>query len=259
MKIQKIKKLNSGKYKIEFENGDKLSTYDDVILKNQLLFHKEVDVETFQQLNKDTEYFDVYNKMLKKITTKLRSEKEIKKFLEKEKNSLSLKEQTSIIKKLKEIGMINDLAFAKAYASDRIFLSNEGPYKIRRGLEEHDICEEYIEEAMNSIKEEEIEKKLQKIIVKKIKLNKKHSSYMLKQKLLAELSSNGFSKEMISRIFDENSNQNDNVIEKEAGRIYEKLARKYEGRELAQKLKEKLYQKGFSMTDINCVLEEKNL
>lgn len=257
MKIQKIKKLNSGKYKIEFENGDKISTYDDVILKNQLLFHKDVDVETFQQLNKDTEYFALYNKMLKKITTKLRSEKEIKEFLEKE--NASEKDQKSIVKKLKEIGMINDLAFAKAYVSDHVFLSNEGPYKIRRGLEEHHISEEWIEEAMTTIKEEDIENKLQKIIIKKLKLNKKHSNYMLKQKLLAELSSNGFSKEMIGRIFDENSINSDSVIEKEAERVYTKLVRKYEGRELGQKLKEKLYQKGFSMTEINRILEEKGL
>lgn len=256
MKIKKMKKLNSGKYKIEFENGEHLSTYDDVILKNQLLFHKEVDSKEMKTLMKDTDYFNVYNKMLKKISVKLRSEAEIKKELGKE--HISEQEATSILKKLKENGFINDLNFAKAYVNDKVYLSNEGPYKIRKGLEENSIKEEWIEEAMSLIDSKQIEEKLQKIIMKKIKLNHKHSNYMLKQKLLMELSMNGFSKEMISEIFDACASEN-NVLEKEVTRVYYKLSKKYQGLELNKKLKEKLYQKGFSITEIDTILKEKGL
>jgi len=63
MKIENIKKLNSGKYKIELDDKNKIITYDDVILKHNLLYHKEVDTDKLNELNIDTKYYDVYNKL----------------------------------------------------------------------------------------------------------------------------------------------------------------------------------------------------
>ena len=42
MKIEKIKKSGS-KYKITLDNGEVISTFDDVILENNLLFDKNID------------------------------------------------------------------------------------------------------------------------------------------------------------------------------------------------------------------------
>ena len=64
MKIQKWEKLKSGKYKVLLENGEKFITYDDVILKNNLLFHKEIDCNTMIKINNDTLYYDIYNKTI---------------------------------------------------------------------------------------------------------------------------------------------------------------------------------------------------
>ena len=38
MKVNSIKKLSSSKYKIELDNGEKINLYDDVIIKNNLLY-----------------------------------------------------------------------------------------------------------------------------------------------------------------------------------------------------------------------------
>ena len=40
MEIKKITKLKSGKYKIEFMNKTTITTYDKIILENNLLFKK---------------------------------------------------------------------------------------------------------------------------------------------------------------------------------------------------------------------------
>ena len=53
MKIQKIKKLKSGKYKLELEDGTSIQLYDEVILNHNLLFHKEIDSELFSQIDKE--------------------------------------------------------------------------------------------------------------------------------------------------------------------------------------------------------------
>ena len=43
MKIDKIKKMSNNKYKIYFDDGDVLETYDEVIINTNLLYKKEID------------------------------------------------------------------------------------------------------------------------------------------------------------------------------------------------------------------------
>ena len=90
MKIEKIKKLNSGKYKIELDDKNKIITYDDVILKHNLLFNKDIDSSKLNELNIDTKYYDIYNKCVKYISVRIRSIYEIKEYLRKKEIEESL-------------------------------------------------------------------------------------------------------------------------------------------------------------------------
>lgn len=249
MKIEGVKKTKSGKYKITFDNNETLSTYDDVILNNGLLFHKEVDSDLLDKLNIETSYYDIYNKTIKFISRKLRSEKEIKLFLDK--NNVNSSDKKKIINKLKEIRLINDEVFANAYTQDRINLSTDGPYKIKNELIKNDIDEDTINEVMSKIDEDIVYEKLVKLIVKKINSNHNKSNYMLKQKIVGDMLNLGYSKEMIVEIIDNNLKSNKNVIENEYKKLYRKLERKYEGEELERQVRIKLMQKGFSSDDIN--------
>ena len=76
MKVEKIKKTGN-KYKIVFSDNSVLKTYDDVIINNGLLYNHEIDSDTLNKLNIDTNYYDIYYKTINYITRKLRSEKEI--------------------------------------------------------------------------------------------------------------------------------------------------------------------------------------
>ena len=169
MKIEKIKKLNSGKYKIELDDKNKIITYDDVILKHNLLFNKDIDSSKLNELNIDTKYYDIYNKCVKYISTRLRSEKEISIYLDK--FPLEENDKNKIIEDLKSVCFINDANFAKAYISDRIYLSNDGIEKIRKSLLEHNIDSSLIEEELSKIDKNVIKEKLTKLISKKIKNN----------------------------------------------------------------------------------------
>ena len=249
MKIEGVKKTKSGKYKITFDNNESISTYDDVILNNGLLFKKEVDSELLDKLNIETSYYDIYNKTIKFISRKLRSEKEVKIFLDKQNGTSSDKKK--IITKLKEIRLINDKIFANAYCQDRVNLSNDGPYKIKNELIKNDINEDTINEVMSKIDENIVYEKLTKLILKKINSNHNKSNYMLKQKIVGDMINLGYSKEMIVEIIDNNLNSNQIVIENEYKKIYRKLEKKYEGEELEKQVRIKLMQKGFSSEDIN--------
>lgn len=247
MKIEKIQKLKNNKYKIKLDSGDIINTYDDVILNNSLLFNKEIDLGLLNKINNETLYYDCYNKTLKFIDKKLRSEKEVKEYLKK---YSEMGYEDKILKKLKEINVINDENYAKAYISDRIFLSTDGPNKIKQELLNYGIDEKIIEENINKIDKETIYNKCKKIIDKKIKSNTKYSNYMLNQKITSDLVNKGYDVALIKQILENKVFDNDLVIEKEFKKIYNKLSKKFDGSELYYNLKNKLYQKGFTKEEI---------
>lgn len=252
MKIEKIKKTGN-KYKLILEDKSQITTYDDVIIKNNLLFNPDVDSEVLNKINIDTEYFDIYYKTINYITRKLRSEKEVNDFIDK--YEVDNKNKQEIIKKLKEIGLLNDINFVKAYISDKIYLSTSGPNKIKADLLQHDISETVINIELDKIDDTIIIDKLTKLITKKIKTNTKYAGYYLKQKIVGELTNLGYETNKIIEIYDSLKIETDDLIIKEYNKLYKKLSVKYTDKELKLKIKQKLYKLGFTIDEINKVLD----
>lgn len=253
MKIESIKKTGS-KYKILLDSGQVINTYEEVILNNGLLFHKYVSSNLLEKINEDTNYYKSYNKALDMINRRLRSEKEIEEYLRKSKvEENDIKE---IVQNLKRIGLIDDKLFAKAYTNDKVNLSTDGPHKIRKYLENNNIKEEYINDAINSIDKEIINQKIDKIITKKINANTKYTPYLLKQKILTYLINLGYSREDITNRL-ENIKIETRDTTKEMEKIYDKLNKKYKDKELIYKLKSKLYTKGYTKEEIENFITKK--
>lgn len=243
MKINKIKK-NGKKYKIILDNGLEIKTFDDVIINNNLLYNKIIDDELLDKINKENEYYDVYNKVLNLISKKIRSEKEISEFLDKYNV-----DKNKIIDKLKSINLINDKNFTKAYISDRINLSNDGIDKIKTDLLKHNIDINLIMEEISKIDDDLIDKKIEKLIIKKTK-NSNYSGFKLKYKVVNELINLGYDKSKIVEIYDNLNIKNDDVIINEYNKLYNKLSKKYQDKELEYKINMKLYNKGFTKEEI---------
>lgn len=241
MKITKVKKTGK-KYKLVFDDNSDITTYDDVIIENHLLFNKEVNYETLRQIELDNIYYDAYYKTINLITKKLRSLKEINIYLDK--YNVDTENKNKIINHLKQIGLINDYNFAKAFINDKLYLSNDGPNKIKKNLLEHDIELSTIEELIEP-KKEEFNEKLTKIISKKIKSNTKYGGYYLKQKITNELINLGYDYSDINLFYDEDLVSYD--YEKEYDKLYKKYSKKYDGEQLDKIIKQKLYQKGITI------------
>ncbi len=256
LKISKIKKTNSGKYNLILDNNEKITTYDEVILNNNLLYNNAIDSEMLNKINTDTKHYNIYNKVLKLIGIRLRSEKEIKDYLIK--NNIEYDEINSILSKLKSIGLINDKSFTKAFILDKINFSNNGPSKIRQELQSHNIDGFIIDEELNNIDSSVYLEKIKKIIVKKVKANKKYSNYILKQKIIADLVNLGFYRDDINNCLSSIEFGNDNLIDNVYDKVYRNLCLRYEGNELYNKIKEKLYQKGFTLSEIEDVINRKS-
>ena len=255
MKVEKIKKTGS-KYKLTLENGEIINTYDEVIIKHKILYKKEIDESLLDKINEDTIYFKNYNKILNLINVRLRSEYEVRKTLIK--NEVSSNDIEKMINDLKNINLINDELFAKAYTNDKINLSLDGPYKIKKNLQKHKINNEYIDNAIENIDKDILDAHIDKVISKKIKNNSKYTPYMLRQKIITYLVNLGYSKNSIINRLDNFKIEYQNY-ENQIDKIYNKLKNKYEGDMLILKLKNKLYSKGYSKEDIENYIDKKTV
>ena len=239
MKIIKYSKLKNNKYEIILDNNEKIKLYEDIILKENLLWKKEInDIDDILKKNKDYEIYDV---ALKRISNHVESIKGMEKYLiKKGYSSNSIKET---IDKLVSKGYLNNDYYAKCYINEHINLSNDGPLKIKKHLMDLDINPDNYKEL--NINNDIWKEKIKKYIEKQVKLNKK-SLYIFKNKILINLMNLGYEKELINECLSNITITNqDELRKKEEEKIRKKLEKKYEGYELERKIKEKLYQKGF--------------
>ena len=197
MKIVKYIKLSSGKYKVLFDNKKELILYEKVIKDTNLLYKKEITSEEYNNLVSLNNYHDIYNKAIKYIEIRLRSKKEIINYLNK--MNLSTEVIDDILNKLIDNYYIDDERFSKAYINDKYNFSNNGPYKIINELVKLGINKDTAYTYTFDIITNE-EEKINKLINKYIKSDRKHDWYYLRNKIYNNLINLGYSKEIVLSI-----------------------------------------------------------
>lgn len=198
MKITKYKKGSNGKYKLFLEDGSTIDTYEDVILNNNLLYKKEIDNNLYNIIINDNMYEEAYNKSVSYIEVRLRSTNEIKVYLKNKKYSEEVIEST--INRLLKNNVLNDEVFAKAFINDKLNFTTMGPYKIELELKKHYIDTNIVNTYINNIDEDILYEKIDKLIIKFMKTNKKHKGFMLKNKIYNNLLNLGYRSSMILEI-----------------------------------------------------------
>lgn len=197
MKIVKYTRLASGKYKVLFDNKKELILYESVIIDTNLLYKKEITNEEYNNLVSLNNYQDIYNKVIKYIGIRLRSKKEITDYLKK--MGLSTEVVDDILNKLITNKYIDDERFSQAYIKDKYNFSNNGPYKIINELVKLGIDKDMAYTYTFDIITNE-EEKINKLINKYVKSDKKHDWYYLKNKIYNNLINLGYSKEIVISI-----------------------------------------------------------
>ncbi len=247
MKIKKYKKDKSNKYKVLIDD-EEIVLYDDIIIKYNLLMKSEIDVSTYNEMIKENSLLLGYYEAINYITKKMRSKKEIEKYLVKK--GLNSKEIKETIKKLEDNNFINEDIYLKAYINDQINLTNNGVNKIKKNLLKLGLDNNKIDDYLSKIDECIFLDKIDKYIEKKIKFNKNTSSYMLKNKIIIDLVNLGFNKEDIVSELNKFEIDDKEAYNHEYEKIKKILEKKYSGDELKFKIKEKLYKKGFRYNEI---------
>ena len=248
MKIEKFKKRPNGLYTIYLDNFNTYDFYEEIILKYELLITKNIEEIKLNKIIDDNKNYESYYEALKTLKRTIKTKEEIIKLLKEKKYN-----KTSIefaIKTLEKQGYLNDKNYAKSYVHNAIITSNKGPKKIEQELIKKGVTSldynEALEEFTNVLEKEKIEK----LISKKIKSNHNKSAKILKQKIELDLINNGFSKDIIKEVLNYlNIEENDDIMKKEYQKYYNKLSKKYSGKELEYKLKQKMYSLGFNISN----------
>ena len=246
MKIEKFKKRPNGLYTIYLDNFNSYDIYEEIILKYELLITKTIKEEELNKIIKDNKNYESYYDALKTLKRTIKTKEEIRKLLTEKKYS---KENISFaINTLEKQGYLNDKNYANSYVHNAIITTNKGPKKIaleldKKGVELHDY-----NEALNEFSKDLEKEKIEKLISKKIKSNHKKSTRAIKQKIELDLINNGFSKDLIKEVLNNTLiEENNEIAKKEYQKYYNKLSKKYSGKELEYKLKQKMYSLGFTI------------
>jgi len=244
MKIENYKKTKNGKYKVSFSNGKTIDLYEEVILKYELLLKTEITSKIILDVTSNNEECEVYYQALKMIKTKSRTIKETEDTLIKKEYPLPFIKLA--ITKLVSQKYLDDEFYSKAYTNQGIN-SSKGPYKIMNELEKKGVSKELISNALNDYTDELQLQIVTKKIKKMIESNHTKSNLILQKKIMTDLINQGFSKEIILSVLNDQEMKDDSdIIKKEYQKLYNKLSKKYEGKELEYKIKQKMYQKGMS-------------
>ena len=242
MKVLKYKKLKNNRYKVTMDEME-LTLYEDVILKYGLLIKKEIDSKDLDQIQKDNTYYEVYYTALNGINARYKSVFDTKEYLQDKGYSFELIE--SVIQKLLQQGYLNDLSFIKSFINNKIVTTNYGPRKIVKDLMEHHVDAKLVEQEIKVFDEETQLEKVEKLANRFYKSNHTRGGNILRQKIMNDLIQYGYDLNVIEKVLREfDFTNNTELAKKEYDKLYRKLSRKYEGKELEMKIREKMFQKG---------------
>lgn len=245
-KISNIKKKNN-KYIITLGDKTQLEFYSDTLIKYNLFKPTNLTDLEFKEIIDYNNYYEAFNKSLKLISNKQRTKKE----LENKLKDYSKEIIDKVIKKLEELGYLNEQNYIRSYINDQINLGVKGPNYIKRELEKIGLNSELIESIINDIDKNIWKDKVNKIVNKKIVSNRKLSKNYLILKMKNDLTNLGYDKDMINSVINSiDIEDNNDILEKEYHKEYNRLSKKYQNKELETKLKYNLYKKGFSISDI---------
>lgn len=256
--ITKIAKQqnNSSRYNIFINDQYSFSVDEDVLVKFRLKKGMELDEFIFSEIQYEDEIRKAYHMAIKYLTKRMRSEKEVREFLlEKEIKEPIIQEA---IHKLYEYKFLDDEEYGRAYVRTKMNTTDKGPELIKMELGQKGLSVEHIEKALLEYPEEKQLENGRKLAEKYMKKRTKESNRLMMQKIEQQLLRKGYPSQIIPIILEEaKENKRD---ETEALNYQgEKLLRKYgklNGHEKKMKIKRALFQKGFSLEQIDEFLNQ---
>lgn len=263
MKLTKIEQQqkNPKRYSLYVDGQFYIGVDESIIIQFGLLNPRSIDQSLLEDIQQAEFEHSLYLKGIHYLTYGLRTTQEMRTYLinylkeqvDEENIDLSLVEST--IERLTTQRYLDDLEYARSYVQNHSHINAKGPHRIRIELQRKGVGAHYIEEGLRSYDEEMIVTNAIKLSNKYIRTKNKYSINMLKQKLRQYLMQRGYDRETIDTIwselsFDEVTQRQDELLNREALKVWRKQKRTYSGYELNQRVIATLMRKGFDYSSI---------
>ena len=230
-------------YKLTLEDDSTILVHEELILKKEMLLNKEIDQDTIDNIDRLNNNLNAYDLAIKYISGRYHSIHEVRDYLKKKEIDKEVIEE--VISKMLKQKYLDDKVFTKAFISDQINFTNNGPYKIRRELENFYVRDSIIDEELELFDYAKEKERLEVLIPKYVKTIRNKSYSMMKKKVVDHFSDLGYTKSIIISLLDLIEYDDKDIYLKEYEKVKKRLSRKYSGEELDFKVRQSLYQKGF--------------
>ncbi len=244
MKIVKYEKKKNGMYQVFFDDGNNVDLHEEIILKYQLLIKKEASVEMIDKMLDENKKYIAYDLAIKYISKKMRTAKEIEEYLKKSNIDVNTINEVNDI--LIKNGYLNDKIYCDAFVNDSLLLRNDGPLKIKDRLLALGIKEDIINASLKQYNDSLQKERIEKLVDKEIKINRNKSTVILKNKIINKMYVLGYTKEIVNEVLNNTKFKSDKeAYEVQYKKIYDKLSKKYSGKDLEYHVNQKMYMLGF--------------
>lgn len=260
-KISQQKRDNE-RYNIFVDEKYAFSVHESVLVKFELTKGKELDDWAADEIVYADQIEKAFNRALHFLSFRMRSEMEVKKKLLEQDHGEAVVLEAVV--KLKKLGFLNDEAFSEALVRTEKNSSLKGPRAIQQSLYKKGIPKELQAQALEEYTEENQLENAKKLAEKTIRSNSQLPPAQVKQKIQNTLARKGFSFSQIqeivqSAVIERDEDQWSGITEKFGEKAWKRYAGKFSGRDLAQRVKQSMYQKGIPIELIDQYIEQKRM
>ncbi|MEI5908553.1 recombination regulator RecX [Bacillus spongiae] len=250
---------NQDRYNIFINGKYAFSVDENVLISFNLKKGLEIDELLLNEIQFEDDIQKAFHISLVYLSHRMRTEKEVVDHLSKKEIEEEVISET--IHKLKHYAYLNDQEFATAFVNTQIATTDKGPKRVSQELSEKGVSPSIIAEVMSLFtKEAELDKAIV-IAEKTMKKNSKLSPLQKKQKIDQTLLRKGYAPEISKAVHNQikveaDEDENWDALYYQGVKAHKRYSTKYEGYEYVQRMKAALYRKGFSLEDIDRLLEQ---
>lgn len=256
-KITKIQaQKRKGRYNI-FVDGKYSFAVSETVLANFRLFKDtELTDEQITEISKNEQSHKYYIKALNYLSHQMRSEKEIKDYLN-EKDA-EMEDIQEVIQRLKAEGYLNDADYAQSFINTHVNTTLDGPIVIKNKLHQKGIDKELADEKILNVDYslwlENADKQAQKII----RRSQRYSHRQLLNKVKSGLLQKGYTSELLSEVVAGlDIEENEDLENENLQRDFEKAVQHYKNKDnYKNKIYQSLMRKGYASSAISELLNK---
>lgn len=201
-KITDLKKQkNTTRVNVYIDDKFAFGTSLEMVLKYGLKKDKELSQDKIGELEKESDIGKIYARVLRFASLRPRSEKEIKLWFKRKNIDSSL--GTEVFNKLKNIGLVDDGAFAKWWVGQRREFRPRSKIALISELKQKGIAREIIDEVLEGVDTSSELEFAKRVALKKLRVLSGLPFDKKKKKLFGFLGRRGFSWETANKTIDE--------------------------------------------------------